>query len=91
MDRKPSEITYKYAWFKDGQPTAYTDPVLPAGVAKKGETWKVVVTPQDPYGAGKSASAQVATLDWRSWSVCNMGNNGKIVWGKYHISPKKKI
>ncbi len=63
VDRKPSEITYKYAWFKDGQPTAYTDPVLPAGVAKKGETWKVVVTPQDPYGAGKSASAQVVILD----------------------------
>jgi hypothetical protein len=62
-DRKPSELTYEYVWLKDGKPTQYTGATLPAGVAKKGETWTVQVSAKDPFAMGVPGQAQVTIQD----------------------------
>ncbi len=58
-DRKPGELTYTFSWLQDGQPTAFATSKVPAGAAKKGQTWKVLVQAQDPYAKGKVGTAQV--------------------------------
>ncbi len=53
-------VSYSYEWFKNnakqgGQTGASLDSVL----TKKGESWRVRVTPSDDYGAGASKEASV--------------------------------
>ncbi len=62
-DRKPEDLQYSYAWFKDGQPTAELTETVVAGVAKKGEVWKVAVTAADPTAKGPAGQAQVVIQD----------------------------
>ncbi len=62
-DRKASELTYSYAWSRDGEPTAQATATVPAGVAKRGETWKVMVTAADPYVTGGIGEASVTVDD----------------------------
>jgi hypothetical protein len=62
-DRKPGELKYAYAWAKDGQPTGELTAQVAAGIAKKGETWKVMVTASDPTVNGTPGEAQVVVQD----------------------------
>ncbi len=57
-DRKPSALTYSWAWTRDGAPAASSAEV-PAGLAKKGELWTATATAKDPYATGKSGTASV--------------------------------
>ncbi|MFZ4580060.1 MAG: EGF domain-containing protein [Myxococcota bacterium] len=52
-------ITYTYAWTKDGQPTGETGESLPQGLAKKGETWTVIVVASDGVGQSPAATATI--------------------------------
>ncbi len=63
VDRKASELTYTYAWLRDGKPTTHVGAELAAGIAKKGETWAVQVVAKDPYASGAVGVAQVLILD----------------------------
>ena len=62
-DRKPGELSYSYAWFKDGQATTELSQTVVAGVAKKGEVWKVEVKAADPTSVGPAGAAQVVIQD----------------------------
>jgi hypothetical protein len=55
-DRDADEITYRYAWYRDGVLTAYNTSVVPPGVLRHGETWRVEVTPFDGEDAGEVAA-----------------------------------
>ncbi len=59
VDRAANELTYSYAWSRNGEATTHTTAKVDAGIAKKGETWKVEVTSKDPYIDGAKASASV--------------------------------
>jgi hypothetical protein len=58
-DRSASELSYSYAWFKNDQPTAYTDKVLPAAATTKGDKWTVQVRAKDVKAEGAEATATV--------------------------------
>ncbi len=59
-DADGDPITYDYAWFVDGVASgASTSSTLPASATSRGETWTVVVTPDDGFGPGPSASASL--------------------------------
>lgn len=51
-------LTTTYAWYVDGvRSGASTSGRLPAAATARGETWRVVVTATDPWGAAASAEA----------------------------------
>jgi len=58
-DRKSSELVYAFQWLKSGVATPFSAATLPAGITKRGEAWKVLVTASDPYAAGSSGYAEV--------------------------------
>ncbi|MBM4345063.1 MAG: hypothetical protein FJ100_16965 [Deltaproteobacteria bacterium] len=58
-DRTAKDLTYSYAWFKNGQPTDQSGKVLPNGLTAKGDTWKLVVKANDPKTSGPEATASV--------------------------------
>ncbi len=62
-DRKPGDLKYAFAWFKDAAATAYTGDTVPAGVAHRGETWQVQVIAADPLTVGPAGSAQIVIAD----------------------------
>lgn len=62
-DGKPGDLTYTYQWFKDGVATDYKDAKLLTGVAKKGEKWKVVVTPKSGGFDGTKGEALITIAD----------------------------
>lgn len=53
-DRDGDQLKYRYAWFRDGLPTAYDGPAIPAGVMRHRESWRVVVTPFDGEEDGEA-------------------------------------
>lgn len=59
-DAEGDPITYDYSWFVDGVASAAsTSSTLPASATSRGETWTVVVTPDDGYGPGPTGSASL--------------------------------
>ncbi len=53
-------VNYSFAWHQAGELRAdITDSVVPYGVTSKGETWEVVVTPNDGTEDGATGSAAV--------------------------------
>lgn len=57
-DPNGDPITYTYAWYVNGAlSAASTSSTLPASATTRGETWEVVVTPNDGLSDGASASA----------------------------------
>ena len=57
------EVNYSYAWSVNGSPSDETGDVVPAALTAKGETWTVVVTPDDGKITGPSAEASVTILN----------------------------
>jgi hypothetical protein len=51
-DRDGDDVTYRYAWFRNGVRTAHDKPALAPGAIRHGETWRVEVTPFDGEVAG---------------------------------------
>lgn len=58
-DADGDEVTFAYRWSFDGTPTALTGAEVPAGIALRGQTWQVTVTPSDATESGAPASASV--------------------------------
>ncbi|MFH1469813.1 MAG: Ig-like domain-containing protein [Pseudomonadota bacterium] len=53
VDPEGDAIAYGYAWYRNGVlSSASTSGVLPASATAKGETWRVVVTPNDGLADG---------------------------------------
>ncbi|MFT7518687.1 MAG: hypothetical protein ACI9MC_000819 [Kiritimatiellia bacterium] len=62
--RDSNEVSYTYAWFVDGtQRTELTGMVVAADQSKKGEIWRVEVTPNDGKADGPTASAEITILN----------------------------
>jgi hypothetical protein len=60
IDPEGDPVTYTYEWSVGGNPSnASTGVTLPSSVTDKGETWAVVVTPDDGKGDGASATLSV--------------------------------
>jgi hypothetical protein len=59
QDADGQPVTYTYVWSHDGQVTGDTGTSLPAGKAKKGETWTLTVVPSDGLGQGPAASVTI--------------------------------
>ncbi len=59
-DPNGDPISYGYAWYVDGTLSgASSSAILPASATTRGETWTVVVTPNDGIADGATASASV--------------------------------
>ncbi|MBM4393056.1 MAG: hypothetical protein FJ090_18175 [Deltaproteobacteria bacterium] len=52
-------ISYGYRWYADGVDSGVTSVTLPASATTRGETWTVVVTPNDGHQDGDSESASI--------------------------------
>ncbi len=63
-DSDSDTITYRYQWYKDGvlQPTL-KEAVVDSSNTAKGQTWQVVITPNDGEVDGTSTEATVNTAD----------------------------
>lgn len=59
IDRVSSQLTYSYAWTKNGVTTDQAKDTVAVGLTKKGETWVVKVKANDPATSGVEATAQV--------------------------------
>jgi hypothetical protein len=62
-DDQGDDVTYAYAWFRDGASSEYTGTSVPADATARGETWKVVVTPSDGKAGGTVGEAEVRIGD----------------------------
>ena len=63
-DFEEDPIEYTFQWLLDGQPTAYTEAVLPASATSFSENWSCVATPFDGFDAGTpSAPYGLTTCD----------------------------
>jgi alpha-tubulin suppressor-like RCC1 family protein len=51
-------VSFTYAWEKDGAGTSNTGDVLPGTATKRGQHWKVIVTPTDGEAEGEPVSAE---------------------------------
>ncbi len=58
-DADGDEVTFAYRWAVDGAATALNGVEVPAGIALRGQTWQVTVTPSDASEAGPPATASV--------------------------------
>ena len=64
MDADGDAIVYRYAWSRNGQVQAgLSNGEVPAGTFKKGERWKVTVTPFDGEAEGASSSVEATVAD----------------------------
>ncbi len=63
-DGNKDEVTHTFQWFQDGtlRPDLTTD-TLPASETTKGETWKVVVVPNDGELDGEAAEASATVVN----------------------------
>jgi len=55
-------VSFTFSWTKNSQATAFVDATLPASELKRGDTWKVTVTPNDG-AAGDPVSASVTVAN----------------------------
>lgn len=58
-DAEGDPITYSYAWTMGGVPYPSVDVTIPPEATTSGDTWEVVVTPNDGYGDGESGRASI--------------------------------
>lgn len=54
------EITWRYLWSVDGEPTEYTERVLPGDLTSKGDVWSVQAWPSDGDDEGDPAEDAVS-------------------------------
>jgi hypothetical protein len=54
VDPDGDPVTTTYAWYKNGLPTSETSDTILAALTARGDSWRVVATANDPYGAGGS-------------------------------------
>jgi hypothetical protein len=57
-DADGDAITYQYLWQRNGK-VGSTEGTVPPGVAKRGEHWRVLVTPTDGEKAGATSDADI--------------------------------
>ncbi len=75
VDFEGDEVEYSYQWLLDGQPTAYTDAVLPASATDFSQNWSCVATPFDGFDAGTpSAPYGLTTCDGAVYYEDNDGD-----------------
>lgn len=58
-DPEGDALSYSYAWLRNGLATTFTGASVPAGTAKKGELWTVLVSASDAYGSSWPATADL--------------------------------
>ena len=58
-DRTAKDLTYTYAWSKNGTLTTETGKTIANGLTAKGDSWKVSVKANDPKIAGPEVTATV--------------------------------
>lgn len=59
VDPEGAEVSYTYAWTRNGADTSYTTSVVPASATASGDTWTVTVTPNDGEIDGPAGTASV--------------------------------
>jgi hypothetical protein len=52
VDPEGDEVVYTYAWYLDGELTAYDSDNIPLSQTEQNQVWEVEVTPHDPYSSG---------------------------------------
>lgn len=57
------EVSYIYAWSRNGADVGIDAPTVPSSETRKGETWEVLVTPTDGKVSGESSLASVTVLN----------------------------
>lgn len=62
-DPEGDDITYAWAWWRDGVQTALTTGSLPSSETAKGQLWTARATPSDPYFEGPYAEASVEIVN----------------------------
>jgi hypothetical protein len=64
IDPEGDPINYTYTWERNGTPyPTATGNVVAPGTTTRDETWRVTVTPNDPYGDGTPASADTIVIN----------------------------
>jgi len=61
-DPDEDNVTCAFAWTRNSQATAFVDGTIPSAELKRGDTWKVTVTPNDG-AAGDSVSSTVTVAN----------------------------
>jgi hypothetical protein len=62
-DDDSDDLSYRYAWFKDGKETKLIEKNVPYTETSKGQVWSVTATVLDDESEGASASAEVVILN----------------------------
>ncbi len=57
-DRDGDQVTYRYAWMRDGVEDSHKGAAIPGGVLRHGEIWRVEVTPFDGEDPGEHVTLQ---------------------------------
>ena len=57
-DRDGDNVSYRYAWTRDGLPVSFETAAIPPGTLRHGEAWRVEVTPFDGEERGEPVVAQ---------------------------------
>ena len=52
-DADADTVAFAWTWTKDGEPTDYTDAIVPASATGRGEIWEATVTPNDGEADGE--------------------------------------
>jgi hypothetical protein len=63
VDADGGEVTYTYAWTRDGEGTAVTSDAVPPSRTAKGQAWEVTVTPRVEDRVGPSADASTEVIN----------------------------
>ncbi len=58
-DPEGQTVNYEYDWLRNNQPTGISTNTVPGSATAYGETWRVIVTPNDIHGSGTVAWAEV--------------------------------
>jgi len=69
VNRDATELSYEYAWYRDGDSVGLATEDVSASLTARGEQWQVVVTANDGFGVGLDGTASV--MIGNSPPVCN--------------------
>ena len=71
-DSDGDTVSYRYNWLRNGFETGIVSNILPPERAQKGDVWKCVATPIDPYSEGETAlSSEVYISGLSDYSPCS--------------------
>ena len=59
IDRDGDQVSYRYAWTRDGLPAPFETAIIHPGTLRHGEVWRVEVAPFDGEERGEPVTAEV--------------------------------